>query len=76
MTKIIGMVVVFCAVSVILYFSIGMFASIPEPEPGTEANETFSGLSDVIKLSYNLFYGILLLLVLGIFIAIIFTLKK
>lgn len=75
MTKIIGMVVVFIAVSVLLYMGVGMFASVPEPEVGTEAHETYSSLTDIIKLSFNAFWGILLLLVLITFIMIIYTLK-
>ena len=75
MSKIIGMVVVFIAVSVLLYMGVGMFASVPEPEVGTEAHETYSSLTNIIQLSFNAFWGILLLMVLIIFIMIIYTLK-
>lgn len=65
----IGLIVVFLAVTILLYLGLSMISSVPTLEIGDEGFEEYEDLTTMVQLSFKGFEVVLLLLLLVVLIS-------
>ena len=63
MSKAIVLIFMFIVISMVLFLGISMMSEVPEPDVGTNEYDQFISLGNIIQISYNGFWAILLIMV-------------
>ena len=76
MKSIFGVIVVFTACVLILFVGLSMFSAVPMPDNTTEEYETYQSLTDIVNISFQGIWGVLLMVILLMIVLIVYSLKS
>jgi hypothetical protein len=76
MKSIFSVIVIFVGICLVLYISLSMFAAVPLPSNDTEEYETHQSLTNIVNISFQGIWGVLLMVILLMIVLIVYSLKS